>query len=351
MRNDWKLSLQIAFTYIGTVVGAGFASGREIIEFFVQYGEQGLIGILLSALLFVWAGVRVMIVAHRIQADSYQEISTFLFGKRLGHVFNLFLMLILLGTTSVMLAAAGSIFHGTFGIPAQMGIWFSMLMIFWVTIRGLHAIHSVNSLFVPILIGFTVLVFWHSAPWTYTAVSLFPQGRDEPMMWLRSAVSYVSLNVALTQAVLVPIGKESRSEKTLVRGGLLGGLGIGFLLLLAFFAIQTGMPDLQQVDMPMISLLADLGKGITILYGLLVYGEIFSTLIANVFGLVHQLRKVVPFPVPIMTGLILAISYFISFVGFGPLLSLLYPLFGQLVVFFLLMMCYRQLENRFFPKW
>lgn len=48
MQRSWKAALQIAFTYIGTVVGAGFASGKEIVEFFVQYGSQGLVGILLA---------------------------------------------------------------------------------------------------------------------------------------------------------------------------------------------------------------------------------------------------------------------------------------------------------------
>src|SRR5688572_7199204 len=105
MVRQWRQSVRIAFTYMGTVVGAGFASGKEIFEFFVQYGVQGMIGIMVASFLFVWAGVRVMIVAHRIQADSYQEMSTYLFGPTAGTLFNLILMTVLLGTTAVMLAA------------------------------------------------------------------------------------------------------------------------------------------------------------------------------------------------------------------------------------------------------
>ena len=40
MQQSWKAALQIAFTYIGTVVGAGFASGKEIVEFFVRCEDQ-----------------------------------------------------------------------------------------------------------------------------------------------------------------------------------------------------------------------------------------------------------------------------------------------------------------------
>lgn len=39
---------------IGTVIGAGFASGQEVMRFFTGYGGKGLISIVLSGLLFIW---------------------------------------------------------------------------------------------------------------------------------------------------------------------------------------------------------------------------------------------------------------------------------------------------------
>ncbi|TGU91767.1 hypothetical protein EN829_060920, partial [Mesorhizobium sp. M00.F.Ca.ET.186.01.1.1] len=130
MQGTWRASWQIAFTYIGTVVGAGFASGKEIVEFFVQYGTQGLIGIVIATSLFVWAGIRVMLISYRIQANSYQEVSTYLFGHPFGTVFNTLLLTVLLGTTSVMLAATGAIFWESFRLSPQIGIWLSMILIF-----------------------------------------------------------------------------------------------------------------------------------------------------------------------------------------------------------------------------
>ncbi|UFJ42217.1 hypothetical protein LOK74_06895 [Brevibacillus humidisoli] len=350
MVKSWKQSLQIAFTYIGTVVGAGFASGREIIEFFVQYGTQGLIGIFLASLLFIWAGVRVMILAYRLQASSYQEINNYLFGKTAGSLFNLILLAVLLGTTSVMLAATGALFAGSFHLPAQVGIWFSMIWIFLVTAKGLQAIHSVNSLFVPVLIGFTVLVFLYSEPWNAASTSTAVVETNKPWIWFTSPFYYVALNVSLTQAVLVPIGRASKSEHPLILGGLLGGLGIGLLLLLAYSSMSAHMPQIVSMEMPMIYMLAGLGQGAALLFALLVYAEIFSTLVANVFGIVQQLKQVVSLPPPLIILVILLACYLVSFIGFIPLLSLLYPLFGQIVVLFLFMLCYRQIETFVWKK-
>ncbi|MGG1661328.1 YkvI family membrane protein [Brevibacillus sp. NRS-1366] len=343
MQGSWRAAWQIAFTYIGTVVGAGFASGKEIVEFFVQYGTQGFVGILLATALFVWAGIRIMLISYRLQASSYQEVSTYLFGHPFGTVFNTLLLTVLLGTTSVMLAATGAIFMESFQLSSQIGIWISMVMIFIVTRKGLFAIHHVNSIFVPALIGFTFLVFLHTKPWEDSAITVESL---RPFAWLSSPFYYVALNVSLTQAVLIPMGRHSKGEQPLIAGGILGGLGIGLLLLLAYFSLSVKMPGIQQAEMPMIALLQGAGRGIPLLFSLLVYAEIFSTLVANVFGLSEQLRQVTRLRGPTILLAILAISYFISFIGFSSLLRFLYPLFGQLVVFFLVMLMYRQWRGR-----
>ena len=49
------------FIYIGTVIGAGFASGREIIEFFGVYGVKGIFGMIISGVLFSLAGSLLLI--------------------------------------------------------------------------------------------------------------------------------------------------------------------------------------------------------------------------------------------------------------------------------------------------
>ena len=339
-------SLQIAFTYIGTVVGAGFASGREIIEFFVQYGIQGLVGILIASLLFVWAGTQIMLIARKINAYSYQDISSYLFGKTVGTLFNGILLTILLGTTSVMLAATGSIFHESFQLPAQVGIWLTMSCIYLVTIRGLDAIHSVNSLFVPLLVVFMVVVFLFHQPWSADNHSLTPIKSEHSWLWVTSPLYYVSLNLSLTQSVLVPIGREAQEKAPIIWGGILGGTGIGLLLLLAYLSMAGHIPHILNIEMPMIYLLTDMGKGFAMLFAILVYAEIYSSLIANVFGLVEQMKRFFKVSPHLIILVILAGSYLISFVGFSPLLSLLYPLFGQVVVIFLFMLGFRQWSER-----
>ena len=54
---QWQVAKKVAATYIGTVVGAGFATGREIVEFFTVNGFYGTIGICISGF-FIWLGTK-----------------------------------------------------------------------------------------------------------------------------------------------------------------------------------------------------------------------------------------------------------------------------------------------------
>lgn len=56
---------QLAFVYVGTVVGAGFATGREIVEFFLKFGWFGFFGILVSGGMFTLLGAKLMIKIGR----------------------------------------------------------------------------------------------------------------------------------------------------------------------------------------------------------------------------------------------------------------------------------------------
>jgi len=41
MENSRVSTFKVAATYIGTVVGAGFASGQEMLQFFAVFGLKG----------------------------------------------------------------------------------------------------------------------------------------------------------------------------------------------------------------------------------------------------------------------------------------------------------------------
>ena len=340
MYRNWKATLQIAATYVGTVVGAGFASGQEILRFFTVHGGIGLIAILINTFLFIWLGGKVMRISKDQGCYSYQELNTHLFGKRFSWIVNGLTLVVLFGTTGVMLSGTGAVFQEQLGLPNQLGIIFTMVLCMVTLFRGLSGILWVNSLVVPTMIVFSGILGFHLYQDTGTESITFS---FDSWNWLYSAFLYSGFNLAMAQAVLVPLGKDTDDKKTLKWGAFWGGLTLGFMLLVGHLSLQHNLGSVKELDIPMAYIIGQFGKPMVFLFTFVVFGEIFTTIIGNVFGLVRQAHSQLKLKEPLAALLILLGSFIVSQWGFQSLVSILYPAFGAIGLIFLLrLMLYRE---------
>ena len=67
-----KKILKSVFVIIGTVIGAGFASGQEIYIFFYQYGLNGILGIIFSSFLIGIVIYKVLNICKKNQVKNYK---------------------------------------------------------------------------------------------------------------------------------------------------------------------------------------------------------------------------------------------------------------------------------------
>jgi len=336
-------ALQIAFTYIGTVVGAGFATGQEILQFFTKYGTVGMLTILISTVLFIYFGTKVMLLSHDMQASSYEDLNRLLFGDRFGRWFSMLLFFELLSVSIVMLAGAGTVFREQLGQPFLLGIAVTLLLGYFVMVRGMTGIMAVNTVVVPTMLTFTGIVFYHtmqtdnfhSFEWLHLQ-DPYPPGRA----WI-APILYSAFNLAASQAVLVPLGASVKDRSAIRLGGLLGGVGLGLMLLIGHISLSAYAPDILRYEIPMGMVVAGLGTTIHLMYLLLIYSEIFTTFIADVFGLSLQVEQHTKLQRKTILIAVLLICFCISFIGFKNLLSALYPLFGALSLIWFVMMVVR----------
>ncbi|MDF2927596.1 MAG: rane protein [Paenibacillaceae bacterium] len=341
MRN-FKQILQIAFTYMGTIVGAGFATGKEILLFFTRYGWTATITIAAATVLFVWIGIKLMLIAHDIGAESYEDLNKELFGPRIGEVVSLFTLVILFGVTSVMLAAGGSLFREHLELPYQAGLFLTLLLTYLLLNKGMSGILAVNSVVVPIMLLFTAAIVWNtsSSPGSDNWLTLsgnFPWHR----VWF-APILYASYNLAMAQAVLVPLGRTIKDKRVLFWGGMAGGAGIGVLLLACHYSLSAKMPGITGYEIPMGHLIQPLGKFVQFLYVLVIFSEILTTFLSNVYGLALQLKQRAKLNLRLIIIGILAGCYLISQIGFSKLLEVLYPLFGVVSLVWFVMLIWRR---------
>ncbi|GAB6926381.1 hypothetical protein JCM10914A_03640 [Paenibacillus sp. JCM 10914] len=327
---------QIAFTYIGTVVGAGFATGREILQFFTQYGQWATLTILFSTGLFIWLGTKIMTISRRIGAKSFEDLNRYLFGHTSGSWISLFMFIILLGVNSIMLAGAGSVFVEHLNMSYQTGLLITMIGTFFILRKGIQSIMTMNSLVVPMMLTLSVAIVTQTfrAPEATRFITMTTD-HSLPTVWL-APLLYTAFNLVMAMPVLVPLGSQTQSARAVKWGGILGGAGVGFMLMAAHFAMSAQMPGIAQFEIPMGSIAVQLGWMVQMIYLILIFLEIFSTFVANIYGITLQVQQRTSLSPKVITLGIMVFCYVFSQFGFSSLLSLLYPIFGGLCLLWVL---------------
>ncbi|MED3623192.1 YkvI family membrane protein [Neobacillus thermocopriae] len=338
MKRNWNQAFQIAAVYVGTVVGAGFATGREIVEFFSRFGFFGFISILMSGYLFVMIGSKLMRLAAQINAKSYQEFNEYLFGKWPGRIINFFMLFMLLGVSAVMLSGAGAVFEEQLGLPRNLGVFFTIFLSFIVMLIGTKGLFAVNTFVVPLMIVFSLILMSLSIKMpNFLDQFLYIPYANDGWKSVIAPFSYAALNLGLAQAVLVPVASEVKDDWTIKWGGILGGLALTLILIANHFTLIM-LPNLELYEIPMAIIMKNLAPFFYWFFVLIIYGEIFTSVIGNVFGLDRQLKQYVHVPTIVSVTAIFIIAYLISLVNYGTLLSNLYPLFGYICMSFFILL-------------
>ncbi|GIN19127.1 YkvI family membrane protein [Siminovitchia fordii] len=342
----WSEAFQVASVYVGTIVGAGFATGREIVEFFTRFGFYGTAAIFLAGILFIVLGSKIMLVAIDLEAKSFEQLNEYLFGHRLALVMNLFIMVMLTGVCAVMLAGAEALFMEQLRLPPRTGLMVTVILTLIVMTAGVKGLFAVNTFVVPLMVIFNFLVMLLVLKTeSRIFVPIHVSGWEEGGKAVLSAFSYAAFNLALAQAVLVPMAAEIKDRSAVTLGGVIGGLLLTVILLASHISLGT-LPDPAGYEIPMAVIVKGLAGTFHFLYLLIIYGEIFTSVIGNLYGLERQIRGYIMVnSFWIHIGL-LVVVYLISHVKYGTLLEFLYPLFGYISIGFLLLLLIKPTKAR-----
>ena len=342
--NNQRVSIfQVAAVYVGSVIGAGFATGKEIYEFFTQYGILGLFGTLLSGFIFMYIGKKIMIISLHKNLKNYMEFNDWLFGKRLAFFVNILFLGMLIGVTGVMMSGVGGLFEEQLGFSKIGGMVFTMFLSVVVMSWGTKGLFSINTFVVPAMILFNlalmcVALFQFDSVHDFLAI-------PEDLSWklVLSPFSYTAFNLALTQAILVPLATEIKDETIIRKGASLGGLILGIVLVSCHISLSS-ISGVENMNIPTAYVMKQIAPYLYGLYLFIIFGEIFSSLIGNAFGLERQLKKATELPSWSLYVAIFSICFAVGQMDYGPLISLLYPIFGYISLSFLILITIKR-EN------
>lgn len=320
---------QIASAYIGTVVGAGFASGQEVLRFFNAYGLWGLGGMLISSLLFFFVGYSILMLGRNLNARSHVDIVRHTNGELLGTLIDILISVFMFGGLAAMLAGAGAIFYEQFGIAPIWGMA-AMAVVTLITVAtGTQSVVSAMSAIVPFLI-FSVLyvciVSLIRNPITQAEIDTAALLSGATPHWLLSAVNYASYNIVVSIGVLAAMGAGTWGKRTLLSGALLGALGLVFGMGAIYLCVMTNIGHAYAMEVPMIGAASAISPFVRLLFALVLFGAVFTTAVGNLFGLVQRVSYQLPRWLFAATAT--ALAFAVAQLGFSNMVKYLYPAVG-----------------------
>ena len=284
----FKKYLLPGFVFQSVVIAGGYGTGRELVEFFLNYGPLGgLFGMLLVTTV-IWSLVLAVTFEFSRKFRAY-DYRTF-FMKLLGPFWFLFeivyfaLLFLVLG---VIGSAAGALLKYNFGIPDIFGVMIMLGAIGFLTFKGSGLIEKFLSSWSILLYGvyglllvFALIKFGPAIQKNFSSAVILPG-------WAVGGFKYALYNLGIIPAVLFCI-RHIETRKEAVTAGLLGGI-IGILPGLFFFiAVVSQYPEVLPEEVPAYFVFQRLG----IPFLLIIFQVVlFGTLIETGTGFIHAVNE------------------------------------------------------------
>jgi uncharacterized membrane protein YkvI len=269
------------------VIGGGYATGRELAEFFLSRGPWGgLFAILFATLLFSIFCSLTFIAARRFETYDYKSFFKQLLGPA-WHLFELAYLIFVVLILAVYGAAAGAIGNALFAAPLWAGTILLALSIAGIVAFGNRAVErlfrDVSYLLYGVYALFIALALWKFGARVPAGFAAFSQTSG----WVLSGITYFGYNI-VGAVVILPVLRHLTSDRDAIVAGSIAGPLTMIPALLFFIPMVAFYPEVQSATLPSDFLLLRIGSPA---FHVLFQAMIFCALLESGTSSVHAINE------------------------------------------------------------
>ncbi len=294
------------------LIGSGYATGQEILQFFAAYGKWGLVGMGVSLLGLLVVTRWVAEDAKHFQMETASQILPFYCGSRLGRILTWGMPVILFSTLVVMISGAGTAMAEYYGWHPLVGRFLLLAPIYLTVTMGLDTLVDIIGRLGPITIVFTVVICVYSI--VYTPMSQMMDLTGEEMSWHMwwsewqraleqmkemslprasgswpmAALLYTSFNLTMSLAFFAGMGANAATEREARLGSTWGAAAYGVAAIFMSTALTLHGAAIQHVEIPMLYLADRMHPFCGYLFSLILISEIYTTAVPAVWALARE---------------------------------------------------------------
>lgn len=314
-----KRTLITAYSYIAALIGAGFASGQEILCFFVKYGRSGFYGIVLSALIFSTVIYFVVSTCVKHNINSYSDFLNLFSSPKTAACLRFISGVFAIAVFAAMLAAIDNMGIMLFGTPKGAFSLIAALLCMYLFTRKSGAVLTANG-----AVGIIITAGIISCTLYMLCYREFHVFADS-FKSVGSAYIYSGYNLISLIPVLVISSINLRNRSEVVTVSVISGLSMLLMMLMMFAIIAIYRNKINLGEIPMLTLAMRQNTTFSFIYALLLTAAVATTLLASGEAFIESF-KISSKNIHIF--LIIISSYALSSVGLSDLVNHGYRFFG-----------------------
>jgi len=322
----------LAMTFAGSILGAGYVSGQELFQYFGAYGENGIVGIVISIVLITAFSFLVLWLTEKSKAATYDAVVIRFDNKCLKTVFGIVFTLLYYMVTIVMIAGIVSLSEQLFGIsrlPVAVIVTAAVAVIVYFGVDGMVAVFTLS---VPILIVAAIIICMIQIFGGGLREIRFTEASVNPLLggWLFSAVNYAACNGFASAGVLTPLEPRLKNKSAKFLGMIIGA-AVLLLIAIAILAALATCPGAVVYDLPMLSVAQTISPAVGYIYGVLLFLAMFGNAVATFVAVMNYLLAKTVYVQrhkPAFIIVIGAVACIAGMTGFSRLVGMVYPVIG-----------------------
>lgn len=321
---------KIIFVLIGTFVGAGFASGKEVFNFFTIYSLNGIISIFIFSILLFFMIYKCLNIKTNLQLNSYNKFIFYLEKKYrfFNHRFFLIIINIFLASSFyIMITALSSLFDYQFSTQKFITITWTIIICYIIFYKkNINFIYIINSILMPILILFIITLCLFNT--NLNNINFNEINSNYNFIYsIFMGLLYFSYNSLLLIPIVfdLKIDENKKGKNNNLKIAIIFSLIIFFITFLINLLLLSFYNLVYNLELPILYISNSSLKIFSFLYFFIILSAIFTTMISSGYSFISNLNKN-NFKIKLI--IFLLFSFIFCLFSFSDLINFFYPLFG-----------------------
>lgn len=354
-----KNILIITMTIIGSIIGAGFASGQEINSFFYKYGIIGILGIIISVFLISLIIFKVFKIIKKENINNYKEFLKIIFENKtikknkiinkknnlkinnkksnklnkkkylnIYNITNIIINIFLIISFFIMIAGFGAYFNQEYNMSEMLGSSILSVICLIIFMNNIEGLLKINKYLIPILIFFMIIIGIKNIN-NFNIIEINNKKIiNNICLTIINGIIYASYNIILLIPILITLKNKIRKNNIFLIS-IFSGIILFILSLIIYFLLSNIKININEIEMPAVYSIRNYLPEFKKIYEFIILTSILTTAIAEGISVLENICKNKKSYTQFAVILCIT-SVLFSKIGFSNLINLLYPIFGIL---------------------